>query len=243
VDGDDLQLMLAELRTLDPRPGRRHDSGTASPVLPDVVVSPDGSGGWHVRLDGRSLPRLLIDREYAAAISAADCPKTRSFLADCLQNAGWLRRSLDQRARTILAVATEIVRVQSAFLDRGGLGLKPLTLRMVAEAIGMHESTVSRVTANKMMQTPRGTVPMKVFFTAAISAVGGGEAHAAEAVRERIRALVSSEPPQKPLSDDMLVRRLSGEGIEVARRTVAKYREALHIPSSVERRRRAAAAV
>jgi RNA polymerase sigma-54 factor len=243
VPPEEFRAMLAVLRSLDPRPGRRHAAGTAIPALPDVIVRADGRGGWRVALNPAALPRLLVDRDYAASVSATRCKETKRFLSTCLQEAGWLRRSLDQRARTILAVAVEVVRVQGAYFERGGAGLRPLTLKMVAEEIGMHESTVSRVTANKLMATPRGTVPMKAFFTASIAAADGGEAHAAGAVRERIRALVAAEPSGKPLSDDMLVKQLGAEGIEVARRTVAKYREAMRIPSSVERRRRAAAAV
>jgi RNA polymerase sigma-54 factor len=243
VDPEDFAEMLAELRALDPRPGRRYAAGTETPITPDVVVSEDGEGGWRVTLAESATPRLLVDRAYAAHVSRHGCEKTRHFVAECLQNASWLRKSLDQRARTIIEVASEIVRVQAGFFRDGVSGLKPLTLRMVAEAIDVHESTVSRVTANKIMATPRGAVPMKFFFTAAIAAMDGGEAHAAQSVRDRIRTLIAGEPPGKPLSDDMLVRKLKQEGIDVARRTVAKYREALHIPSSVERRRRASAAV
>jgi RNA polymerase sigma-54 factor len=243
VSPEDFAEMLAELRALDPRPGRRYLPGTATPAAPDVLVRPDGEGGWHVTLNPASTPRLLIDRSYAARVARPGCERTKLFLSECLQNAGWLRRSLDQRARTILRVAGEIVRVQGAFLEHGLDHLRPLTLRMVADAVDMHESTVSRVTANKLVATPRGTLPMKFFFTAAIAAADGGDAHAAQAVRGRIQALVAAEPPGKPLSDDGLVQLLRAEGIDVARRTVAKYREALRIPSSVERRRRAAAAV
>jgi RNA polymerase sigma-54 factor len=243
VGAEDFADMLGELRALDPRPGRRFAAGTEAPVVPDVVVRADGEGGWRVSLTAAATPRLLIDRAYAARVSGGKCAETRLFLSECLQNASWLRRSLDQRARTILAVTSEIVRVQSGFFENGIGRLRPLTLRMVADAIDMHESTVSRVTANKYMDTPKGTLPLKFFFTAAIAAADGGDSHAAQAVRDRIRALVAAEPPGKPLSDDVLVGKLREEGIDVARRTVAKYREALHIPSSVERRRRAAAAV
>jgi RNA polymerase sigma-54 factor len=242
VDLEDLADMLAELRTLDPRPGLRIGGGGAEPVTPDVLVVPDGAGGWRVEANPDATPRLLIDRAYAARVGAG-CAKARLFLSECAQTAGWLKRSLDQRARTIVTVAAEIVRVQEGFLRKGMAGLRPMTLRSVAEAVGVHESTVSRVTANKFMATPRGLFEMKFFFTTAIAAVGGGEAHSAESVRARIRALVAAEPPERPLSDDVIVRLLKGEGMDVARRTVAKYRESLNIPSSVDRRRRAAAAV
>lgn len=243
VDAADFADMLAELRALDPRPGLRHSGGTATPVAPDVIVRPDRAGGWRVTLNPAAAPRLLIDTAYAATVSGRGDRETRLFLAECAQNASWLRKSLDQRARTILGVSAEIVRVQAGFLERGVLGLKPMTLRAVADAVGVHESTVSRVTTNKFMATPRGVLELKFFFTTAIASSDGGEALSAQAVRDRIRALVAAEPPGRPLSDDTLVKLLKAEGIDVARRTVAKYREALHIPSSVERRRRAEAAV
>lgn len=242
VDLADLRDMLAELRSLDPRPGLRHGGGTAAVVVPDVIVEAVG-GAWRVVLNTDALPRLLVDNHYAARLRHGGDRDTRAFIAGCSQNASWLRRSLDQRAQTILAVATEIVRVQTRFFERGVSGLSPLTLRTVAEAVGVHESTVSRVTANKFMATPRGVLEMKFFFGAGLGGDGDTDAVAAEAVRERIRSLVAAEKPGKPLSDDQLVRALKAEGIEVARRTVAKYRDALHIPSSVERRRRAGAAV
>lgn len=243
VDASDFADMLAELRSLDPRPGLQYGGGTATPINPDVIVRPGRDGGWRVTLNPAATPRLLIDSDYAASVGGRGGRETRLFLAECAQNATWLRRSLDQRARTILSVAAEIVRVQSGFFDHGLTALRPLTLKAVADAVGVHESTVSRVTANKYLASPRGFFELKFFFTVAIAASGGGEAHSAQAVRDRIRALIAGEPPGKPLSDDVLVRQLQAEGIDVARRTVAKYREALQIPSSVERRRRAEAAV
>ncbi len=242
VDLEDLADMLAELRRLDPRPGLRIGGGVAEPVTPDVIVSPDGAGGWRVEANPDATPRLLVDRAYAARVGAG-CAQARLFLSECAQSASWLERSLDQRARTIVTVAAEIVRVQEGFFRSGMAGMRPMTLRAVAEAVGVHESTVSRVTANKFMATPRGLFEMKFFFTTAIAAVDGGEAHSAESVRARIRALVAAEPPERPLSDDVIVGLLKSDGMEVARRTVAKYRESLSIPSSVDRRRRAAAAV
>ena len=242
VDQADFAEMLAELRALDPRPGLQYADGTAALVVPDVLVQADGMG-WRVALNPAVLPRLLVDETYAARVSAVRGRDTRTFLAACSQNARWLRKSLDQRARTILAVATEIARVQGGFFDHGVSALRPLKLKTVAEAIGVHESTVSRVTSNKFMATPRGVFELKFFFTGGIAVEGGGETVAAPVIRDRIRALVAAESPAKPLSDDQLVRQLKAEGIDVARRTVAKYREALHIASSVERRRRAGAAV
>ena len=242
VGAADFADMLAELRQLDPRPGLRHSDGTASPVVPDVLVQA-ADGGWRVTLNPAAMPRLLIDQTYAVHLRQHVDRETRTFLAGCSQTASWLRRSLDQRARSILAVSSEIVRVQSGFFDRGVGGLRPLTLRAVADAVGVHESTVSRVTSNKFMATPRGLFELKFFFGSGVGGGDGGEAMAAEAVKGRIRALIGAERPAKPLSDDQLVRLLKDEGVDVARRTVAKYREALHIPSSVERRRRAGAAV
>jgi RNA polymerase sigma-54 factor len=163
--------------------------------------------------------------------------KERSFLTECLQTATWLTRALDQRARTILKVATEIVRQQDAFLAYGVQHLRPLNLRTVADAIGMHESTVSRVTANKYMATPRGIFELKYFFSSSIAATGYGEAHSSEAVRHRIKEMIDAEKSEAVLSDDTIVQRLREAGVEIARRTVAKYREAMRIPSSVQRRR------
>ena len=167
----------------------------------------------------------------------------KAVLADCLQNATWLARSLDQRARTILKVAAEIVRQQDGFFRHGVAHLRPLNLKNVAEAIGMHESTVSRVTSNKSIATSRGTFEMKYFFTVAIPGAGGSDAHSSAAVRHRIKQLLEAEPPDGILSDDALVQELKREGIDIARRTVAKYRESLRIPSSVERRREKLAAL
>jgi RNA polymerase sigma-54 factor len=181
---------------------------------------------------------VLVNQEYYATVSRhRRNDKDKTYLADCLQTANWLVKSLDQRARTILKVATEIVRQQDAFLAHGVQHLRPLNLKTVAEAIGMHESTVSRVTSNKYMATTRGIFELKYFFTASIPSAGGGEAHSAEAVRHRIRALIEDEPASAILSDDTIVKVLRGSGVEIARRTVAKYREAMRIPSSVQRRR------
>lgn len=239
VDEEDLLEMMREIRALDPKPGLRFQSGPTETVVPDVVVQPDSKGGWKVEMTPQALPRVLVNRDYHAHVSkaVARVPEEQTFLAECLQNANWLTRSLDQRARTIVKVASEIVRRQDAFLLHGIAHLRPLNLRAVADAIGMHESTVSRVTANKYMMTPRGVFEMKFFFTVSIGSSAGGEAHSAEAVRQSIRRLVDEETPDAVLSDDEIVKRLAATGVEIARRTVAKYREAMHIPSSVQRRR------
>lgn len=238
VDQEDLVEMLAEIRCLDPRPGLLFSVGTADPVIPDIIVTAAPDGGWAVDLNPATLPKVLVDQTYHARIARqARDPSDREFLAECLQNANWLTRSLDQRARSIVKVASEIVRRQDGFLCHGARHLKPLNLRMVAEAVGMHESTVSRVSANKYMMTPRGVFELRYFFSGAIPAAAGGEAHSSEAVRIRIRDMIKGETPENVLSDDTIVDLLKENGVEIARRTVAKYREAMHIPSSVQRRR------
>jgi RNA polymerase sigma-54 factor len=238
VDDDDLLDMMAEIRSLDPKPGTAFTSTTSDFVVPDVVVRPAHDGSWQVELNPETLPRVLVDRTYYAQVSAhARSQDERDFLAECLQNANWLTRSLDQRARTILKVTSEIVRQQDGFLALGVRHLRPLNLKAVAEAAGLHESTVSRVTANKYMLTPRGTFELRYFFTAAIASAEGGDAHSSEAVRDRIRQLISEEKPADILSDDTIVAMLRQGGVDIARRTVAKYREGMNIPSSVQRRR------
>jgi RNA polymerase sigma-54 factor len=245
VDDDDLREMIAEVRALTPRPGAAFGSEPVQGVTPDVFVREDGLGLWKVELNTDTLPKLLVDRRYHARVSgAARSDAEKTFVSDCFAQANWLVKSLDQRARTILKVAGEIVRQQDAFLALGVEHLRPLNLKTVADAIGMHESTVSRVTSNKYMATPRGVFELKFFFTSAIAATDGGEAYSAEAIRHRIRAMIDSELDNRDgvLSDDRIVEILKETGVDIARRTVAKYREAMRIPSSVERRRLAQAA-
>ncbi|APG86810.1 RNA polymerase sigma-54 factor RpoN (plasmid) [Sinorhizobium americanum CCGM7] len=239
VDEDDLLDMLHEVRTLDPKPGNRYQSGAPDYIIPDVWVLPSPGGGWQIELNPDTLPKVLINQTYFAEVSrlTADNSADQAFLNECLENASWLVRSLDQRAKTILKVATEIVRQQDVFLEHGIAHLRPLNLKTVAEAIDMHESTVSRVTSNKYMLTPRGVFELKYFFTVAIASTQGGDAHSAEAVRHRIKAIIAAEAADEVLSDDEIVARLKGTGISIARRTVTKYREAMNIPSSVQRRR------
>lgn len=238
VDEEDLVDMMAEIRSLEPRPGLAFATGPSDAVVPDVLVRAANDGSWQVELNADTLPKVLVDHAYYAEVSAyALSGPEKEFLAECMQNANWLTRSLDQRARTILKVGSEIVRQQDAFLVNGVRHLKPLNLRTVAEAIGMHESTVSRVTANKYMLTPRGVFELRYFFTAAIPSADGGEAHSSESVRDRIRQLIDEEQPVDVLSDDAIVEMLRQTGVEIARRTVAKYREGMNIPSSVQRRR------
>ncbi|MBW8270590.1 RNA polymerase factor sigma-54 [Caldovatus aquaticus] len=238
VDAEDLAGMIAELRRLDPKPGTRFDFAPAPAVVPDLLLRRAPDGAWVVELNPGTMPRLLVKRGFhARAVVAARTREEKAFLADRLASATWLVRSLEQRAATILKVAAEIVRRQDGFLRHGVEHLRPLTLRDVAEAVGLHESTVSRVAANKRIATPRGIFELKYFFTNAIPGTAGGAAHSAEAVRQRIRALIACEKPHEVLSDDAIVERLRQEGVDIARRTVAKYREALGIPSSLQRRK------
>ncbi|MCI4645160.1 MAG: RNA polymerase factor sigma-54 [Hyphomonadaceae bacterium] len=239
VDQADIMDMLGELRALTPRPGASFAGDATVAVAPDVFVRELPSGMFAVELNSDTLPRVLMDKAYYAEVSALPMRETeKEFITDCAANATWLIKSLDQRARTILKVASEIVRQQDAFFAHGVAHLRPLNLKQVADAISMHESTVSRVTSNKYMSTPRGLFELKYFFSAAIPSTGGGEAHSAEAVRHRIKVLIERETVADVLSDDQIVEILTEYGIEIARRTVAKYRESLGIPSSVQRRRR-----
>jgi RNA polymerase sigma-54 factor len=239
VDDEDLREMIGELKALTPRPGAAFGSDTSPTVVPDVFVREGPGGIWLVELNSDTLPRLLVDQRYHAQIAGkARNEADKTFVSECLSSANWLVRSLDQRAKTILKVSSEIVRQQDGFLAYGVEHLRPLNLKTVADAIGMHESTVSRVTSNKYLSTPRGVFELKFFFTAAIQSSDGGEAHSAESVRHKIKHLIDGEQiTRKVLSDDRLVELLSASGVDIARRTVAKYREALRIPSSVDRRR------
>jgi RNA polymerase sigma-54 factor len=238
ADMDDLIEMIQEIKRLNPKPGLRFGSVQVQPVVPDVLVRAAADGGWHVELNSDTLPKVLVNRSYYTRISkSAANNKDKDYLLECLQTANWLVKSLDQRARTILRVAEQIVRQQDAFFMHGVQHLRPLNLKTVADAISMHESTVSRVTSNKYMATPRGIFELKYFFTSSIASSSDGEAHSSESVRYRIKQLIDAERTENVLSDDQLVERLKSEGIDIARRTVAKYREALGIPSSVQRRR------
>jgi RNA polymerase sigma-54 factor len=245
AEREDLLDMIAELRELDPKPGRAFEVGPVESVVPDVFVREGASGGWAIELNADTLPRVLVNRTYYATVTK----KTRdaaekTFLTDCLATANWLAKSLDQRAQTILKVTAEIVKQQDGFLIHGIAHLRPMTLKMVADAIDMHESTVSRVTSNKYLSTPRGLFEMKYFFTTALGSSTGEADHSAESVRHRIRQLIDAEKPADILSDDTIAELLQKEqGIEVARRTVAKYREGMSIPSSVIRRRQKRAAL
>jgi len=238
VDEEDFADMIRELRTYDPKPGLKFGGERAAPVSPDIFVART-RGGWAIELNNATLPRLLIDRRYYSELAQGAQDKSgKAWLADCLASANWLIKALDQRARTIIKVATEIVKQQEAFFLQGVAHLKPLTLRTVADAIGMHESTVSRVTSNKYLACERGLFELKYFFTSGVSGADG-EGVSAEAVKSHIAKLIADEG-NDILSDDKLVEILNAKGFDIARRTVAKYREAIGLGSSVQRRRQKA---
>jgi RNA polymerase sigma-54 factor len=241
VDREDLSDMIAEVRALTPKPGAGFGGGAVQSVAPDVYVKQAPDGMWLVELNTDTMPRVLMNQRYYATVSkTAKREEDKQFLSECAANASWLVKSLDQRAKTILKVAREIVRQQDGFFANGVAHLRPLNLKTVAAAIEMHESTVSRVTSNKYLSCARGLFELKYFFTASINAADGGEAHSAEAVRHQIKGLIDGETPAEILSDDRIVEILREKGIDIARRTVAKYRESLRIPSSVERKRKLA---
>jgi len=248
VDDEDFADMLSELRGYDPKPGLRFASGGGEPVTPDILITAraavDGKeGGWDVSLNQATLPRLIVNRSYYVEMKGSlDDKEARGWLSDKLADANWLIKALDQRARTILKVASEIAKQQDQFFRHGVSHLRPMTLRAVAEAIEMHESTVSRVTSNKYLACERGTFELKYFFTSGVGAVDGEGGASASAVKAAIKALIDAEDPKAILSDDTLVDLLKEKGFDLARRTVAKYREAIGLGSSVQRRRQKAIA-
>ncbi len=238
ISMEDLRDMVAEVRALNPKPALQFERVVNEAVIPDVIMSVRPDGSWRVELNSERLPRVLVNQSYVANISRSAVTKDdKAFVAERLQSANWLVKALHQRAETILKVALELVKQQDMFFRKGITYLKPLILRDVADAIEMHESTVSRVTTNKYMSTPRGIFELKYFFTRSLPSASGGDAHSAEAVRHRIKVLIDGEVITDVLSDDRIVDMLRADGIEVARRTVAKYRDSLNIQSSVQRRR------
>ena len=236
VDSEDLADMIAEIRALDPKPGAAFDVISPSSVTPDVLMRMGPAGAWILELNPETMPRVLVNQVFHARVLPRASKEERVFLSEYLSSANWLVKSLQQRAQTILKVSAEIVRRQDAFFHQGVAHLRPLILRDIAEAVEMHESTVSRVTANKYLASPRGTFELKYFFTTAIASLSG-ETHSAESVRQRIRGMIGAETAEDVLSDDAIVAALRREGVDIARRTVAKYRDALRIPSSVQRKR------
>ncbi|MGC6475677.1 MAG: RNA polymerase factor sigma-54 [Parvibaculales bacterium] len=243
-----LDKMIHDLRALDPHPARAFASDVLQARAPEVIVYEDAGEdtGYRIELNEETLPKIVVLNGYWEELAAKKMSKQdRKYLQDSYQNGQWLVRALTQRAASILQVAREIFRQQSAFLSDGIRGLKPMVMRDVADALDMHESTVSRVVANKLVQTPRGVFEMRYFFTNSIASTDGGTALSAEAVRERIRHLIETELEmgrKKILSDEAISKILKSEGMDIARRTVAKYREAMHIPTSAERKRAARAA-
>lgn len=238
VDKEDFVAMVDEIKALDPRPARSFEPVLAETVIPDVIVTATAAGDWNIELNPETLPKVLVDNDYQIELSSVLKDSDGSkFVTDCLDNANWLTRTLDQRAQTILKVASEIVKRQDRFLAEGSQHLKPLTLKAVADSIKMHESTVSRVTSNKYLHCDQGTFELKFFFSSAISAGKGNEEVSAESVKYQIRQMVEAESTDSILSDEQIVSHLQEAGIEIARRTVAKYREAMNISSSVQRRR------
>lgn len=237
VDQEDLADMIRELRDYNPKPGLQFGGERPQMVVPDVFIART-KGGWAVELNSATLPRVLINRRYYADLADGKLDKNqRAYLSECLASANWLVKALDQRARTIVKVSSALVTAQKAFFEQGVSQLKPLTLKQVADEIGMHESTISRVTSNKFLSCERGLFELKYFFTSGIQSSDGGDAVSAHAVKDRIKALIGAEEADSILSDDKLVELLREEGFDIARRTVAKYREALGIGSSVQRRR------
>ena len=244
VDLEDVREMIAELKQLDPRPGLSIAPAEPIETVPDIIVYRAGGGAWRVELNEATLPRVVVDRGYYSEVTGPLLDRrSREFMSERYQSASWLVKALDQRARTLLRVAQAIFDRQAGFLAGGAQQLRPLVLRDIAEELELHESTVSRATADKFAATPRGTFPLRYFFTTAIAGTSGEETYSAEAIRQQIKRMVDAEIGENVLSDDQIVENLKRAGIAIARRTVAKYREALGIPSSVQRRRSKALAL
>ncbi|WP_442489634.1 RNA polymerase factor sigma-54 [Halomonas litopenaei] len=234
LDDDQLDSVIELIRSLDPRPGSQFGDSDNDYVIPDLVVR-HTEDGWRVELNPDAMPRLRIQPDYAALIRRADKSQDNQFLKDHLQEARWLIKSLSSRNDTLLKVGREIMVRQIDFLEQGEAAMKPLVLADIADKVEMHESTISRVTTQKFVHTPRGVFELKYFFSSQVGQ--DGDAHSSTAIRAMIKSLIQKEPARKPLSDSKLVELLAEDGVNVARRTVAKYREAMNIPSSSERKR------
>jgi RNA polymerase sigma-54 factor len=241
VDDEDLTEMINEIRALNPKPASGFDYTIAQTAIADVLMKPlpkHVGGGWKVELNHETLPRVLVNQDYAAIVgSQAKTKEDKKFLSEKLHSANWLVQAMDQRAQTILKVASEIIEAQNGFFLFGVEFLKPLTLRDIAEEVGVHESTVSRITIDKYIGTPRGLFPLKYFFGSGISSSDGGGDMAAEAIKAKIKTLIDNEGDKKILSDEAIAKLLQADGVDIARRTVAKYREAMKIGSSSARRK------
>ncbi len=236
---DDVAEMIAEIKRLDPKPGLAFANEPVEAVVPDIFILPTRNGGWRVELNSATLPRVLVNKAYYVELTRGPGRdrRARRYASERFQSANWLVKALEQRARTVLKVAEAVVERQLPFLNHGVRYLRPLILRDIAEATGLHESTVSRATADKYVATPRGNFLFRYFFSNAIPGTGGESSHSAEAIRQQIKEMIESEDPEHVLSDDQIVAALRRHGVAIARRTVAKYRESLAIPSSVQRRR------
>ncbi|MCX2523787.1 RNA polymerase factor sigma-54 [Larsenimonas rhizosphaerae] len=239
IDDESLERITCLIKALDPHPGRQFDSTSHQYVIPDLTLRHSTRHGWQVELNEDALPRLRLNPDYSSLVRRADKSDDNTFFKQHLQEARWFIKSIASRNDTLLRVGREIMARQHRYIDMGEEGLKPLTLSDIAGAVDMHESTISRVTTQKFIHTPRGVVELKLFFSSQVGGSGEGDAHSGAAIRARIRKYVSEEPTRRPLSDARLVELLDDQGIKVARRTVAKYREALGIPSSSERRKMA----
>ena len=235
IDDDELREAVELIRSLAPRPGASHDSARTEYIIPDVIVRKD-NGRWIVELNPEGTPRVRVNSTYAGMVKRADTSADNQFIKNNLQEARWFIKSLQSRNETLLKVATRIVEHQRGFLDYGAEAMKPLVLHDIAEAVDMHESTISRVTTRKYMHTPRGVFELKYFFSSHVGTTSGGEV-SSTAIRALLKKLIADEKPAKPLSDSKLAKLLGELDIKVARRTVAKYRESMHIPPSNERKR------
>ncbi len=234
-----LMDMVADIKGLNPKPAAEFDHLVVQTAVPDVLMRrlpKNLGGGWRVELNAETLPRVLVNQDYYTQVSKTAKKEDREYVSGQLASANWLVKALDQRALTILKVSAAIIEKQDAFFNYGIEFMQPLTLKDIAEEIEMHESTVSRVTTNKYIGTPRGIFELKFFFSTALVSESG-MAHSSEAIKARIKSLIDGEIYTKVLSDDKIVDILKGEGIDIARRTVAKYRESMHIGSSVQRRK------
>lgn len=237
LSDENLKTEIKLIRSLNPKPGTIYDEGGHNIAHPDVIVTKN-KDEWNVELNNSTLPKVCVNDSYVKEIEKLECKDSdKKYINESLNSARWLIKAIEQRNITTLKISSEIINQQKDFFEKGKKFLKPMILKDVATKINMHESTVSRVTSEKLMMTPIGMFEMKIFFSASINSINSGESHSAESVRESLRKIISDEPCESPLSDEMLVSRLKGEGINLARRTVAKYRELLNIPASSVRRK------
>ena len=237
LSDENLKTEIKLIRSLNPKPGTIYDEGGHNIAHPDVIVTKN-KDEWNVELNNSTLPKVCVNDSYVKEIEKLECKDSdKKYINESLNSARWLIKAIEQRNITTLKISSEIISQQKDFFEKGKKFLKPMILKDVAKKINMHESTVSRVTSEKLMMTPIGIFEMKIFFSASINSINSGESHSAESVRESLRKIISDEPCESPLSDEMLVSRLKGEGINLARRTVAKYRELLNIPASSVRRK------